>query len=86
MNFCITTTELSSPALLCKSAICPPFTGINTIHIYDHDSQPRMDSEVREYISSGQVTYDLFEGHHHRYSRGYTSSLERFKHTAQVRQ
>lgn len=41
---------------------------------------------MREYINSGQVTYDLFEGHHHRYSKGYTSSLERFKHTAQVRQ
>lgn len=61
----------------------PHCAGVGAIHLFDHGSNPKMSAEVQDYIDSGYLTYDFFEGHHKRFKGGFSSNLKRFSKTAQ---
>ena len=78
------TLPISAPNLRTRTlTLLLAVPGVDRIYLYDHNSTERMSRQVQDYIDSGYVVYHHFTGHHKRFVSGFSSTLERFRQTAQ---
>ncbi len=59
--------------------------GIGAIHVFDHESNRSLAGELSDLVAKGAVTVERFEGNHKKFEKGFSSHLDRFRKTAQVR-
>lgn len=58
-------------------------TGFSKVYLYDHNSTRPLKEEVPEHVASGFVHYIDFSATHRKFTKGYTSGMDRFLATIQ---